>query len=1450
MQNLARIITDFLLMVLSYRKSATTERMKKLLIILSIMLFGIYSMPVFAASSTPDISQQTKQLAQWESAGIKNASDPKIKQLYEQLSKQISEYNKLEQEYISQLQENADAMKETEQSTENKLLGGAAIGATGIGAMQLASGAAEQAADEDAEAAMRAYLATFHCNYGGGKNIPGGEQNVQLPAADLLDLRTQYINLANSLKIRKTSLDMRPGIESEVILDSASTGLYDDVAIGKTDGAFTSLSRALTDKTSPDSTEWEQQKSESAKKTKTGGTIAAVGAVGGAIGNLIINKDAPKENSKKIKSEFEKKSRDLASDIYATEKELSTAIEENKKKIAEYNKNLVLHQEFAQTITQAECTEKFREYTDYIAGLKPITDDFANTTDLNIKYDLNEQQTTYTQCVTDALRTECESKSDDNIWENGACVKQNPADAANTPKDENKTIIASICLHPETKEEIETVGDAKICTTSDGKTGRWIAGDTEYCECIQTENSEIKQETCPLINGKGNVVRGAKCQTTLHGITHMGHYDFGLRDTEHCVCIVDKDTLERTECKNDKGKTVTQGDSCTGTIEGKKAYGFFLKKSDNTCVCYATEKTDKLSKCLYNGKKFTVGAKCESTKSIDFSFINGDDKEVTGTTKYDVIGRFNADKNGMCYCNPTQCPAGRILKNGDCTTCDTANGYFQYLDHDCRTKTCPREIYETSWLAKYNGEIGNGQTGAQFLWNESGQFSADKLCEHFCKSDNVPQTKHQSQKQGSYFYLIPNAEKAGTYDTVQCKRSGKYMIDKQTNNCICNPSEEEVTRNREYTPTSTLRPSPTPTFVLTPEMQERAANATYRKTCYGGYTTNNNVCVDVFNNIQVTHLSGQQLAWAYILATYGLESVCKSTFYTYEHDDFLQCTSINGPSTPMYFEFIFDDLKESNDKTIDAGANDAISKIFTQRLYRPYCIYCNGRCIGDDKWLAANLKSRTNASRIANAFGGKIIDRYPDPFYDLSIYHPTRNATNNERNCKFCQKDGTDCYDWTEAFKNEKVIDIQFPKVGGHYGVAYINTTPNVDPFVFYNGIQISAAPQMMDLIHEYLTLKLNMDITSLTCEPPYHVTETIRGNNISDHEINGTSDDVIQCRINNDFTLSFVFDDASEAWEAYSKGGYENMACKAYDGVAGEGNCLGLTETKCETIRNKLNASSSDVYWDPTKNNCVLGNAEFADNLEAGIDLTIMVAGTIATVAVTVATGGTGANVLALTTTALEYASELSIESKITDFIDEANVCINKNNRSEKNTCAKTLLLENIQRMANYQGNMSDGEISQVNGMLEKLAKAIPIDDDFYWDFIVNGVKMGQNQESVWNIDSWEPEHVATTAATVINTVLTIKGLYDLLKGSVQAGRAIKNASEVLKSNAVKHPKWTAITQAAKKGYKDFKEIAKNSLTSGQGLTELYVNEQDYQALYETLGGVYEAVEPAPAFN
>ena len=217
------------------------------------------------------------------------------------------------QKKIDELQKNADAMREKEQSTANRLLGGLSIGATGIGGMQLASAVAENRADDAAERDMAAYLATFRCDYGAGRNIAGGETDVQLPGGNtLFQLRQEFATLSTDVKTRKEALGLAPGIESEVVMDSANMGLYDDVSLGRTDGAYTSLSRALSNPTGADAAEWAQQRADTSSQLKTGAIVAGVGIVGGIVGDLLINHDAPKEQSDKINAKYEplKKLRD------------------------------------------------------------------------------------------------------------------------------------------------------------------------------------------------------------------------------------------------------------------------------------------------------------------------------------------------------------------------------------------------------------------------------------------------------------------------------------------------------------------------------------------------------------------------------------------------------------------------------------------------------------------------------------------------------------------------------------------------------------------------------------------------------------------------------------------------------------------------------------------------------------------------------------------------------------------------------------------------------------------------------------------------------------------------------------------------------------------------------------------------------------------------------------
>lgn len=188
---------------------------------------------------------------------------------------------------IDALQESTDITTANEQSMGNKLKTAVGMGATGIGGMMIGSGLAEQFADDEAYADMRAYVETFRCEYGSGQTARGGQTNVDLPGGnELTDAYIQYATLANDLKIRKQALNIRPGIESDIIIDKADSGLYDNAGTGLASGGYASIARAILNPGDSDSEKLKTQRNDSADKLEVGTGLAG----GGIAGSILINK--------------------------------------------------------------------------------------------------------------------------------------------------------------------------------------------------------------------------------------------------------------------------------------------------------------------------------------------------------------------------------------------------------------------------------------------------------------------------------------------------------------------------------------------------------------------------------------------------------------------------------------------------------------------------------------------------------------------------------------------------------------------------------------------------------------------------------------------------------------------------------------------------------------------------------------------------------------------------------------------------------------------------------------------------------------------------------------------------------------------------------------------------------------------------------------------------------
>lgn len=202
----------------------------------------------------------------------------------------IVELNTISQN-LKKLEDAYQQAKKRETSLANRTLTAMTMAATGIGGMQLAQGLAEQKADKDAEMAMDAYMATFRCEYGGGKSFKGGATQIELPGgnnSEMMKMRQSYFKLAADLKERKNILGLKAGIESLVVLDKVQTGLYDDEGVGVTSGAYGSLYRAKMGNEA-DQEKLDKAEQVSAGRVKGGGAALGTGAVGGVSGDLLIN---------------------------------------------------------------------------------------------------------------------------------------------------------------------------------------------------------------------------------------------------------------------------------------------------------------------------------------------------------------------------------------------------------------------------------------------------------------------------------------------------------------------------------------------------------------------------------------------------------------------------------------------------------------------------------------------------------------------------------------------------------------------------------------------------------------------------------------------------------------------------------------------------------------------------------------------------------------------------------------------------------------------------------------------------------------------------------------------------------------------------------------------------------------------------------------------------------
>ncbi len=641
------------------------------------------------AIGLPSVADVTSSKNTLSSVKITKNTSPEIKKLYDDLSALVSQHDNLTTQYESDLQENLNAMRETEQSLGNRILGAASIGATGIGAMQLASGLAEQNADEDAARDMAAYMATFTCRVGDTGALVEYEQNYTLPpaGADFAALKTEYKNLAAQLKETKEALGLPPGIEAEEILDAATGNLYEyDAASAKENNLATVADRL--------------ESGESSEKIKAGAITAGVGVVGGIIGNAIINKDSPEEKSAELKQKFDAESKKIESDIDTAQRNLSDALDKNAQQIKLYNELLQTHRANLTSLCGDaspcfdKCREQYTAYAQYVNSLTEITDPTQSVDVDATKSELETKFAAWKKCVDDEnarqaelerKRRECENAG--NQWTDDKCVVvAKPVQEATVTTATTTPVAAVPATETNTPEKV----DDTLCPDENlrfqGAKGKHVG---DFCSYGNVAEGKIIKFTT---DNKTKTPHQIKGQCTCSPVLCKTGYGDENRKPVNGACnerkqqtttqssAYEPDLKYYAVCGDDEGKSDGKEICIEGVFEKRRGSGYNLNTGVMQAIAFGEEYIKhkyKLDARCSNDYRKTGGdayLKCTALDNKTFFEIRFDDLEQSIDAK-----RETDQRQAICYVYGMKATTRNNTHNGCLATKESECGQLKKL---------------------------------------------------------------------------------------------------------------------------------------------------------------------------------------------------------------------------------------------------------------------------------------------------------------------------------------------------------------------------------------------------------------------------------------------------------------------------------------------------------------------------------------------------------------------------------------------------------------------------------------------------------------------------------------------------------------------------------------------------------------------------------------------------
>lgn len=710
------------------------------------------------------------------------------------------------------------------------------------------------------------------------------------------------------------------------------------------------------------------------------------------------------------------------------------------------------------------------------------------------------------------------------------------------------------------------------------------------------------------------------------------------------------------------------------------------KWENSKCQCPEGFTTNDTGTCV-DANSSDVAEYCPATgnglSSITDKTKIGDFCSSSNIAEGEVVRR----KDKTCTCRASACNACCYSQNGQCKK-RGAND----------TNNCPRQVY------KNVQNINNSNDALKFCESKAtnnckvskaiinykkvkGQILCNPASEDLpCPSQAYPETNENNTKEKCQSFCQAKSKEN------KCSLKSSVMRF-STKECVCNPDKDDL----------------------------RTLNM-YKEVC--GKDKGQGVCIDnVFTNktfggtqVDTNTAKGLSAEWARVKGY--REIVCsdkepREISVGWGATDYgIQCVSKdadkNGNRT--YFEFIFDDVKETMTLTV---ANSFVKAVVNG-------IYGYEHISGDSsKW-------KTGTEENCN----KVI---------ASI----------KRICPTCQGGG-----WHQLNSGQKVcwIGALAKDLSVENQVKNGKNAFDIDPFVFCKEAQsqLRNTGNLDTLLKEYISSKSNYPTSKIECFAKT-TTYCSGGCKCDKSNVAGAvdpGDDLKTCVVHGDkdYYIYFVFDDILEFSKKREKGALQSMACVVNGGVFNGQECKFADKKQCDVFiasSKKTCPQCTPPKWNPDTQLCEVPDAAAVTKMEKTEKTVMIVGGVVVSVAVTVATAGAGAPVFAVILGgaevaggAMEYFAQQKIDSMAHEFFLESAKC-------NSASCAKKTIEDNLQQMANIMNDLEPYEISALDAEFTRLLGLLDPDSEFYNNIVTKGATLADNQKGFFDPEGWNQAQV-----------------------------------------------------------------------------------------------------------